>query len=168
MSDEPSFLTDPTGTREQIMRATYLALREHGYADLTIKRIGGEFEKSVSLLYQHYDGKDELLLEFLSFMLDEFQRSLPPLSADDPATHLDAVLDHAFAPDPPTECREFEATMVELRAQAASDERYRERFTDHDRFFRDRLARVLRAGIEDGTFREVDPEAVAAFLFAAV
>jgi AcrR family transcriptional regulator len=66
----PLFDDEPADTREAIMQATYRALRAHGYARLTIQRIGDEFPKSKSLLYHHYDGKDDLLLEFLSYMLD--------------------------------------------------------------------------------------------------
>lgn len=166
MAGERSFLDDPQGTREEILNATYRALCEHGYADLTIERIGEQFSKSKSLLYHHYDGKDELLLDFLAFMLEEFERSIPATPDDDPAAHLDAILERALAPDPSQEHREFESAMAELRAQGSHDERYREYFTRHDRFFRERLADVVRAGVEDGTFRDVEPERVAAFLSA--
>ena len=163
------FLRAPEGTREEILRATYLALCEHGYADLTVQRIGDRFDKSVSLLYQHYDGKDGMLLAFLSEMLAEFERSVAAAPDEgDPRAHLDAILDRALASDPPAEARRFEAAMVELRAQGATDERYREQFTRHDRFFRDHLAAIVRAGVDEGAFRDVDPDRVAAFVFTVM
>ncbi len=164
----PLFDTEPTDTREAIMQATYRALRTHGYAGLTIQRIGDEFPKSKSLLYHHYDGKDDLLLEFLSFMLERFEETIPDREYDDAHDHLTAIVDHAVPEDLDPERAEFRAAMVELRAQAASDTAYREHFTRNDRFFRDRFATVVARGVKEGTFREVDPDRVAAMVLATV
>jgi len=166
MTDPHSFLDAPEGTREEIMRATYLALCEHGYAGLTIDRIGEEFPKSKSLVYHHYEGKDDLLLDFLDFVVDRFEAEVPLEDADGPRERLDAVLDHVLATPLPQGRREYLSAMVELRAQAAHDEAYREQFTRHDRFFTDRLVHLIERGIEAGDFREVDAEGVAAGLVA--
>jgi AcrR family transcriptional regulator len=168
MGETPAFLADPETTRESIMRATYLALCEHGYAGLTIQRIGESFDKSKSLLYHHYDDKDELLLAFLQFMLEEHETSMLDLPDADAVERLDAVLDVMLAPSLSEEHWDFTAAMVELRAQAAHDERYREQFAEHDRAFCDQLVGIVEDGIESGTFRAVDPEAVAAFVDTAV
>lgn len=172
MADADSFLESTDGTREESMCATYLALCEHGYADLTIQRIGEEFPKSKSLIYHHYDGKDKLLRDFLSFMLTQFEDAAPfedamPFEdADDPGDHLDAILDHALAPSASETRREFTRAMIELRGQAAHDAKYREQFTRHDRFFPGRIATLVEAGIEAGVIKQVDPDAVATFLMA--
>jgi len=168
MTDVESFLESPEGTREEIMRATYLALCEYGYADLTIQRIGEQFPKSNSLVYHHYDSKDDLLLDFLGFMLDRFEEEMPFEDVDGPTEHLGAVLDHVFATPLPDERREFVRAMVELRAQAANDERYREQFTRHDRFFTERIAAIVDAGIERGVFQSVDADAVATLLVTTI
>jgi AcrR family transcriptional regulator len=168
MPPADSVLDSPEGTREEIMHATYLALCEHGYADLTIQRIGEEFPKSKSLIYHHYDSKDRLLLDFLGFLLERFEGSIPPDDVDGADEHLRAVFDHALATPLPAERREFAKAMVELRAQAAHDERYRDHFTDHDRFFREHLAAIVEAGIDDGVFRAVDADAVATFLVTVI
>lgn len=168
MTSARFFESEPADTREAIMQATYRALCEHGYAGLTIQRIGDEFPKSKSLLYHHYEGKDELLLDFLSFMLERFEGTIPDREYDDAREHLEAILDHALPADLDPERAEFRAAMVELRAQAATDEAYREHFTRNDRFFRERFAAVVRRGIEEGIFREADPDRVAATLLATV
>ena len=163
-----AFRGEPETTREAIMKATFHALCEHGYADLTIQRIADRFEKSKSLLYHHYDSKDDLLLDFLSFMLEEYERSMPQAWDEGADAHLDEIFDRVFAEDIPDERREFERAMSELRAQAAHDDRYREHFTRHDTFFRDRLRAVVESGIEAGVFRDVDPEDVASFLHTVI
>ncbi|OYR59012.1 TetR family transcriptional regulator [Halorubrum ezzemoulense] len=80
---------EPTNTREAILGAAFRALRKHGYASVTIQRIGDEFDKSPSLVYHHYDGKDDLLVDLMGFLLDEFEASIsdsgdpPPVSGGD-------------------------------------------------------------------------------------
>ncbi|WP_353633707.1 TetR/AcrR family transcriptional regulator [Halobacterium sp. NMX12-1] len=167
MADAHPFSGEPATTREAIMQATFHALREHGYAGLTIQRIGDHFEKSKSLLYHHYDSKDELLLDFLEFMLAEFEQAAPD---DDlpPREHLDAILDHALAAKLPDDQREFTEAMVELRAQAAHDDRYRDHFTRSDETFREEVASIVRDGVNAGVFRDVDPDDVASFLLTLV
>ncbi|MFC5278853.1 TetR/AcrR family transcriptional regulator [Halorubrum rubrum] len=175
--DDP--FAEPTDTREAILGAAFHALCEHGYADLTIKRIGEAFEKSPSLVYHHYDGKDELLVDLLEFLLEGFETTVAGDAFDlPPRARLDAYVaamtdpngvDDERAPD-----GRFLAAMVELRAQAATDEAYREHFDRSDRVFRRFLERSIREaaaegrpdgrGIEEGTApggADVDPAAVA-------
>ncbi len=159
---------EPSGTREAIMKATYEALCKHGYADLTIQRIGDEFPKSKSLLYHHYDSKDALLLDFLAYMLEHFETSVPQEEYPDAAAHLRAVLDHVLPDELNEDRREFTSAMVELRAQAAHDPEYREHFTRSTRFFQDRFVTIVENGIEQGVFRDVDPDRVAALLLATI
>ena len=161
---------DPEDTHEEVMAATYRALCAHGYANLTIQRIADEFPKSKSLLYHHYDGKDDLLLEFLDFMLEGFESSVPAREYEDAREHLQAILDHVLPPagEVDEQRREFTSAMVELQAQAAHDEAYHEYFTTSSRFFHDRVVTVLETGIEEGVFRPVDPDRVATVLLTAI
>lgn len=162
------FDDEPADTRAAIMQATYRALCEHGYAGLTIQRIGDEFPKSKSLLYHHYDGKDALLVEFLSFMLRRFEATIPDREYEDARDQLTAIFDHTLPRDPAPERAQFRAAMVELRAQATTNRAYRTHFTRNDRFFRERFAAVVRRGIEEGVLREVDPDRVAAMVVATI
>lgn len=88
MPDEP-FAT-PSNTREEILAATYRSLREHGYADLTIEKIGREFEKSPSLVYHHFDDKDDLVLAMLDSLLDSFETTVIDEAITGTGTDTDA------------------------------------------------------------------------------
>jgi len=110
------------------MSATYRALREHGYADLTIQQIADEFEKSKSLIYYHYDTRTELLVAFI---------------------------DHLLTPDLDDETVAFWRAMLELRAQAAHDERIQAAIADY-------LREAAAAGVV-----ECNPDRTARFLRAA-
>ena len=150
------FFADPEGTREQILAATYRTLRERGYADLTISAIGEEFEKSPSLVYRHYDSKDDLVLACLRFMLEEFEAELTEADFEDPRGRLEEFVGWGLG-DAPPEQRRFVSTLVELRSQAVHDAAYREHFTRSDEVFVGYVADVIRAGIDRGEFRECDP-----------
>lgn len=165
---DPPFGTDTDETRPAIVRATYEALIEHGYENLTIQRIGDEFPKSKSLIYQHYDGKDEVLVDLLEFLLDHFETQMPHPSTRDAHDCLENVLDFVLEPDPDADRAELTNVMVELRGQAPHNETFEEYFTANDRQFRRDLADIVDRGIEEGVYRPVDAEAVAEFLLTTM
>ncbi len=151
---------DPDSTQEEILAAAYRALCAHGYAKLTMERIGEEFEKSVSLVYHHYDGKDDLLLACLEFMLDNYREDTCG-EPNDPRTQLEGLYDRLVLTDVPPEGQQFVRVLIELRGQAPHNESYREYFTRSDEFFQDRIERIIETGIETGAFQKVDPERTA-------
>lgn len=148
----------PDGPREQILAATYRTLRKHGYSDLTIERIGEEFPKSTSLLYYHYEDKDEVVLATLEYLLDVFETQFTTADIENPRTHLETFLTDLF--EAPAEQAHLK-TLLELRARASHDEQYQQHFNRSDRVFEAYLARVLQAGIDAGQFNDVNPQAVA-------
>jgi AcrR family transcriptional regulator len=153
--------------RQAILRAAYDALCEHGYADLSTQHIADASSKSKSLIYHHYDDKDDLLLDLLDHLLDRFQQETR-VDAEDPREHVEAVLDAVLAVDLPPERRAFTRAMVSLRAQAAYDDAYREHFQRHDAVVRDGLRDAVEAGRRTGAFRDVDPDRVASFVVTAI
>lgn len=155
---------DRGDTRTAIMEATYRALCRHGSADLTIQAIADEFEKSKSLLYYHYETKDDLLLDFLDWLLDRWAAELREDEADDVESFVDRVLPRELG----EEREEFRAAFVEIRARAATDPDYRERFTRSDDLFRETLRERIELGVERGDYREVDPAATADLLMSVI
>jgi AcrR family transcriptional regulator len=163
---------EPSDTRQAILGAAFRALCEHGYASVTIQRIGDEFDKSPSLVYHHYDGKDDLLIDLLGFLLDEFEASIADGAAAEPSDdgtetgddvpevapeeafdrsareqldgYLTAAVDPASLDDAYAPDERFVTVMTELRSQAASDEAYRDHFDRSDRVFGEYLERLVR------------------------
>lgn len=152
------FAGEPTDTREEIIRATYNALATHGYANLSIQRIGDEFDKSTSLLYHHYDTKDELLGELLQFVLSRIEQQVPleehATAYDQLLFSIDYVTGDLFVNDQ----RMVIATLMELRSQALHNATYRERFTQYDQFLHDLFSDIIAAGVDDDTFHDIDPD----------
>ena len=157
------------GTRAAIMEATFEALSKHGYADLTIQTIADEFEKSKSLLYYHYETKDDLLGDFLEFVLDEFEAEVDADESADPETRLWTVIQLLLPPDigEDEEARAYRTAIFELRMQAPYDERYADRFAATDERMTATIGAILADGVEEGAF-DADPEADAELLLDTV
>ncbi len=152
---------NPQGTDEEILAATYRALVEHGYAELTIQRIGAELGKSPSLVYHHYENKDELVLACLEFMLERFRTEMVDLAVDDPVEYLEDTLTWvATAHDHPEEAA-FLAVLVELRTLAIHNDAYREHFTRSDQVVTEQFTAVIEAAMADGRL-DVDAPAATA------
>jgi AcrR family transcriptional regulator len=158
----------PPETYEMIMEATYRAFCEHGYADLTMRDIADEFEKSRSLLHYHYDTKQELIIALLEHLVTAYGEMRTSLG-DDPVADLEQFVGESLlGPDEPGfEFLQFHAALLELRAQAHRNEVYREQLAASYQVFHDLMTRIIRSGIEDGSFREVDPEGYATLLLDA-
>lgn len=160
MNSEISFFQDPDGTREEILEATFYALRQHGYADLTISKIGDEFDKSQSLIYHHYDNKDELLVDLLEYMLEQMEKQVP-LPSESPEEYIRIIVDEIFGSTSDDDI-EFSQAVIELRAQAAHDDDYSRLFRRSDEFIRKQIARVIQAGVDSGAFEVENPSQTAA------
>lgn len=158
MNNDP--FTDPENTHEEILAATYNSLEKYGYADLTIKKIGEEFSKSPSLIYHHFEDKDDLVLSLLEHLLDRFAASMVP-DLDQPKETVETVIEWAVDPEPSPEKQSSFATLFELRANAIHDPAYQDHFVRSDAVFREYLSGVVAHGIESGDFKECDPDAVA-------
>lgn len=151
---------------EEIMRSTYRALREHGYANLTVKRIADEYGKSTAAIHYHYDTKDDLLAAFLDYLLDRFRDTVHEVETTDPEERLNLLLDKLLvdAQDHP----DLLVAMLEMRSQAPYKEAFSERFQQNDEYVRYLLSTVVDQGIQDGVFIDVDADHTARALMNIV
>jgi AcrR family transcriptional regulator len=139
---------------EEIMRATYRALREYGYADLTIKRIAAEYGKSTAAIHYHYDTKEELLAAFLDYILNRFVASIREVETTDPEARLTVLLDKLLVA--PQENPDLSVALLEMRSQAPYNEAFAERFRQNDEYVRYLVKAVINHGIDEGALTIVD------------
>lgn len=175
MGRDTLFSGEPTNTHERIMRATYAALVRYGYGSISIKRIADEADLSKSAFYNHYESKDALLLGFLDFMLEQYRTEFDRVISGDPVTDLNTLVVHAISGDLPANIPErdrpevsVDGPLIELRAQAVHDESFRERFSHLDEEVAAGIATIVQSGVEQGVFREVDPDRAAEVLLTIV
>jgi len=164
MADTPTE-SDPD-PHEEIMRATYRALREHGYADLTIQRIADEYGKSTAAVHYHYDTKDDLLTAFLDYILDQFKDTVHEVETTDPEQRLELLLDKLLVD--PTDHQDLLVAILEMRSQVPYNDQFRERFQQNDEYVQYLLRTVIDQGIKTGVFDDVDTDHVAQALMIIV
>lgn len=164
---------DGENTQAEIMAATYRALCRHGYASLTMQAIADEFEKSKALLHYHYDTKQDLLVAFLEYLLEQFEDRITIEDVDGPADRLDAFIDVLLfgrrdGQPPDSDHWEFHTAFLEIRAQAPYQDAYREQLTRNYNAVEESLIAIIDQGIEAGVFEDVDAEATAALILATI
>jgi AcrR family transcriptional regulator len=171
MASDAHSRTIPEETYEALMAATYRALCEHGYDDLTMRDISAEFEKSRALIHYHYDSKADLLAAVFEWMVDRYEERMLEgvATAEDPEAMLERFVDLSLSgpADPSFDHWAFFTALLEFRSRAHRDERIRAALmASYDRAV-GIVRAILEDGIERGVFREVDAEAAAHFLFLA-
>ncbi|QGN06426.1 TetR/AcrR family transcriptional regulator [Halorhabdus sp. CBA1104] len=156
----------PTDGHDEIMGATYRALCEYGYADLTIKRIAEEYGKTTAAIHYHYDTKDDLLLAFLDHILGEYVSTLHEVQATDPKERLELLVDKLLMD--PRDHHDLLVALAEMRNQTLHKESFSLRFTETDQYISYLLETVIEQGISAGVFRDVEPAHVAQTLLMIV
>ena len=164
MADSPEWTSSDSD--KEIMRATYRALQEHGYADLTIKRIADEYGKSTAAIHYHYDTKDDLLTAFLDYILGKFVDTIHEVETTAPEQRLNLLLDKLLVK--PEDHHSLLIAMLEMRSQAPYKKAFAERFQQNDEYVRYMLRTVVDYGISEGEFTDVDSEHVARALMTIV
>ena len=148
-------------TREAIMEATYRAISEHGYANLRLRDIGDEMDKTRQVIHYYYDGKYDLLSSFLEYVIEQYEGSVELDGEASPREELDARIDQClFGPEFDDEFDHWDRMKVyhELFVYAQNDAKHRAIFDAHYDRIRGSIVEVVEDGIEAGVFRAVDAE----------
>jgi len=171
MSRDRPFAAEPEDTDRAILKATYEVLGEHGYSRLSVGRIATQADLSKSSVYHFYDDKEDLLVAFLDVMLEWFQGRFAGDPDEDPSRSLSEQVEDVFLGVPPgapsgggQDTQPPFGPFIELRAQAITNPTFRERFDQLDGLFETQLSAIIERGIEEKSFREVDPDRGAAML----
>ncbi len=158
----------PEKVREKAMEATFKALCKYGYADLTMKKIADESDKCKSTFHYHYDTKENLLVNFIEYILEGFKDKMVP-DTEDPLEKLNGLIDNMlFGLSDEETTESFHTALLEIRSQAPYNERYREQITENDRHIKDIVSSIIKEGVEKDRFREVNPEETATIILSAI
>ncbi|WP_193310786.1 TetR/AcrR family transcriptional regulator [Halorubrum halophilum] len=155
-------------TDKAIMEATYQAIYKHGYSATSISKITDEFNKSTSLLYYHYENKENLFEDLLCHLLDQLKERFAQLDRKNPYDYLMAVIDQLLPTGVDSDQFRFQRALLELRSQAPHFDAYHKQFQRLDNFILSEFTTAINIGIEQGVFREIDPEQTAEFMYSTV
>ena len=169
MSDRDDDADDATRpeAHDAIMEGVYEALIADGFAALTMQDIADEAGVSKSLLHYHYDTKQDLLVAFLDHLIER-GKARAAEHEDDPAPERLRKFVGSALVDNDADDWAFATALLELQAQAPYDDAYRDQLARNEAFMRDHVAAIVREGVERGEFRDVDPDAIARLVLAAV
>ncbi|WP_050048293.1 TetR/AcrR family transcriptional regulator [Halanaeroarchaeum sulfurireducens] len=156
-------------TATEILEATYKAICQHGYADLSLSDIADETDRSKATIHYYYDSKENLFSEFLDFLYDRYTEQLTPVEGSTPREHLFTFLETVLSDEHTAPGQEFRTAMLEVKAQAPYDDTIRTQLVKFDEFLFEQLRDIITAGIASGEFDDtVEPTVAAEFLVTAV
>lgn len=122
--------------RQQLIEATIEVLGEHGFARTTLADVARKAGLSQGLANFHFQTKDALLAETLSYLSQEYRanwRAALDLAAPAPAARLDALIRADFAPAICTPARR--SAWLSFWAEATSRPLYQSLCGGNDRFY---------------------------------
>ena len=159
-----------TEAEVEILEATFDALCRYGYADLTLRKIAAEFDKSRSLIYYHYRTKEELFAALVPYLIDRYEERMALDDVEDPVARLDRYVETAlFGPDDPDfDHWAFHTALLEFRVQANHNESLRPAIEESYARVVDIVTAIVAEGIEGGSFRDVDATVAAKLVVGAI
>ena len=86
--------------RRQLIEATIASIREHGFADTTVSRIGAAAGVSPGIVHHYFRGKGDLLEATMRFLLADLRRQVVAhlAVAAGPRARLEAIIEGNFGP----------------------------------------------------------------------
>ncbi|WP_225336455.1 TetR/AcrR family transcriptional regulator [Halomicrobium urmianum] len=158
MEDEPA---------TNILEATYRALCEHGYDDLTLRDVAAEADRSKASIHYHYESKDQLFVALLEYLSERFVEQVTAADGDTPRERLDVLFGVLLGADASE--KSLRTAMFEVAVRAPHDDAIRERLAAFDDLLFERFRAIVAAGVEAGEFDErIDPDVAAETLVAGV
>lgn len=139
--------------RVQLIEATIEVLAERGYARTTLSDVANRAGLSHGLVNFHFQSKELLLAETLSFLSDEYRESWTQALAaagDRPAGQLDALIRADFSPHLFTPARL--AAWVAFWGEAQSRPLYQEKCGEKDEDYVRRKEAICAALMREGGY----------------
>ena len=154
-------------SRQKLLTATINSIAKRGFADTTLARVAEGAGLSRGIVNFHFRSKDALFLEALKFLSREYQATWARAfdeAGPSAAEKLEAVLMVDF--EPPISSRNRIAAWFAFYGEAKSRPTYMATCTERDDVLYDALGEFCRTIIEDGGYRNLEPERVAEGLSA--
>lgn len=160
--------TPAEGRPLQIMRETVRLIAERGFHAVRVSDIATACETSTAAIHYHFPGRAELLEAAVRWCMDRDteHRAARIAEAHDAAEELRQLIE-LQTPRTGQQRRQW-LVWVDLWAQAARSTAVGRLHTDYYRQWRTTVAEVIRRGVEQGVFREVDAESSALHLTALI
>ncbi len=148
-------------SRQKLLTATINSIAKRGFADTTLARVAEGAGLSRGIVNFHFRSKDALFLEALKFLSREYQAAWARAfdeAGPSAAEKLEAVLMVDF--EPPLSNRNRIAVWFAFYGEATSRPTYMATCTERDDVLYHALGELCRTIIEDGGYRNLEPERI--------
>ena len=153
--------------RLQLIKATMRSVAKRGLSDTTMATVAGEAKLSQGIINLHFQSKDNLLVETLRYVADEYRAAWQTAlekAGNEPVHKLAALVEVDF--HKPICNRNRLAVWFAFWGESKSRPTYRRICSEHDRNYDQMLAELCGEIIEQGNYQDADPQVVATGLSA--
>jgi len=153
--------------QQQLIQATIRSVALNGLSDTTMATVAREAGLSQGIINLHFQTKERLLVETLSYIADEYRSTWEKAlsgAADEPAAKLAALVSVDFKP--PVCDRNKLAVWFAFWGETKSRPTYRKICALRDRAYRTEMIQVCDELVRQGGYKEVSADTVAASLSA--
>ncbi len=144
-------------TRAAILDAAAVCFADKGYAETGVAEICHRAGVSRGALYYHFESKQAIFLELVDVQLAELKEALEKSACD--AVNIPATLRRLSYLLPGLIRSDYTraAIFLEVWSQAGREQIVREVLLDTYQHFESIFTRLIRRGIDEGTFAPIDP-----------
>ena len=156
-------------TAERILTAAGDVLAGRGYDGFTTAAVAEAAAVSQGTVHHHFPTKADLLAALFARGIEDVAEETDDRVTGEAATdRLLSLADYMINGGIEDEALDVARISLELRHRAMHDETCRMLYTEANAALADLVHEIVAAGVEQGTLREVDADAVTALLVAAI
>jgi TetR/AcrR family transcriptional regulator, fatty acid metabolism regulator protein len=168
VADETKSVDIGSLRRTQLVRATYKVVGRKGYYNFTIKDIAREANLSAGLVHYYFKDKQDLLLNLLKEINSNIKTYLNRAmeTAKNPMEKLIAYMEEAFGLVENE--KDYFYVLIDFWTQANRNPRMRQANIKLFQSYRDECASILREGIAEGSFVNLDVNYTATIIISLI
>jgi AcrR family transcriptional regulator len=154
--------------KDQIVRATVECITKHGYHNFSMQDVARTAGVSKGIIHYYFLNKDELMMSVLDKVAGDIEAVLASemQSLTDPRRKLEVFIDVCF--DIVRNTKEYYQVNMDFWTQINQKEEVRKVIARHYSKFRDSAQTVIKEGVANGAFRQVDPREYASYVVAVI
>ena len=145
--------------RRQVLQAAAKLMQKSGYHSMSMQALADEAEISVGLIYQYFGNKDDVLRAVIVDILEDFREAVPQAMrgvGQDPVARLSSGM-RAFCEIVDSK---RDATVLAYRESLTLSTAGRDQIKFLEIQTTEPIRQAVSDGIDQGTFRPVDPELI--------
>jgi AcrR family transcriptional regulator len=154
--------------KKQILEAAWECFIEMGYSKTTMREISKRLNASTGVLYNYFNGKDELFDAIQEFSIEQNKQIFNRMDKKETARGaiMEFFISHLEC-CPIEEIKKSARSNIGLCAEALKSENIRYMFSSYITNMQENISRFIREGIERRELNmRIDPEALAGFFIA--